>query len=236
MRNALAIYHVAFEDLGSLGGILTRSGFNITMADACALDWSEVDPLAYDLVIVLGGPIGVYEQEAYPFLVPEIELIRARLARQRPTLGICLGGQLMAAAAGARVYPGTAGKEIGWGALHAGGDISRLPALSGLLNRQVKVLHWHGDTFDLPSGAWHLAGSDRYANQAFALGDYALGFQCHLEVTAAGLESWYVGHAAELAGAGVSVPQLREQSRRYAPLLAQAAGDFWQAWLAGVFA
>ncbi|QWA11355.1 glutamine amidotransferase [Sodalis ligni] len=226
MRNALAIYHVAFEDLGSLGGILTRSGFNITMADACALDWSEVDPLAYDLVIVLGGPIGVYEQEAYPFLVPEIELIRARLARQRPTLGICLGGQLMAAAAGARVYPGTAGKEIGWGALHAGGDISRLPALSGLLNRQVKVLHWHGDTFDLPAGAWHLAGSDRYANQAFALGDYALGFQCHLEVTAAGLESWDVGHAAELAGAGVSVPQLRETEPPLCAVAGAGCGGF----------
>ena len=141
----------------------------------------------------------------------------------------------MAAAAGARVYPGTAGKEIGWWPLHACADASRLPALSALLNRQVKVLHWHGDTFNLPSGALHLAGSALYANQVFALGDYALGFQCHLEVTAAGLESWYVGHAAELAGAGINVPQLREQSRVYAPLLEQAAGQFWQAWLDGVF-
>ncbi len=235
MRNALAIYHVAFEDLGSLGGILTRGGFAITLADACTVDWSRVNPLAYDLVIVLGGPVGVYEQQAYPFLAAEIQLIRARLAQQRPTLGICLGGQLMAAAAGARVYPGTAGKEIGWWPLHAGADAAQLPALSGLLDRQVKVLHWHGDTFDLPAGALHLAGSDLYANQAFALGHYALGFQCHLEVTAAGLEPWYVGHAGELAGAGLDVPRLREQGRRYAPLLAQAAEPFWQAWLDGVF-
>lgn len=231
MRKALAIYHVAFEDLGSLGAILSRNGFAITLADSCTMDWSVVDPLGYDLVIVLGGPIGVYDHGSYPFLNQEIDLIRARLAQQRPTLGICLGAQLMAAAAGAAVYPGTAGKEIGWSALQAGTDAAQWPALNELLQQQIKVLHWHGDTFDLPAHALHLAKTGQYAHQAFAIGKHALGFQCHLEVTAEGLERWYVGHACELAGAAIDIAQLRAEGRQNAPLLAQAAGRFWQAWL-----
>ncbi|TKI07231.1 glutamine amidotransferase [Martelella alba] len=234
MPNVLAVYHVAFEDLGSLGAVLAENGYSVTLADASRIDWSTLESSAYDLVVVLGGPIGVYEQTSYPFLMHEIRLIRQRLAQAQPTLGICLGAQLMAAAAGSRVYPGQAGKEIGWSALRPGADAGELPALTPLLERQIRVLHWHGDTFDLPEGARLLAGSERYANQVFTLGKHGLGFQCHLEVTAAGLESWYIGHACELAGAGIDVVRLREDGRRYAPLLQEAAGQFWQSWLAGI--
>ena len=95
----------------------------------------------------------------------------------------------------------------------------------------VAVLHWHGDTFDVPAGATHLAGTPQYRNQAFAVGDFALALQFHAEVTVAGLERWYIGHAAELAQAGIWVTDLRQQSREHGPALEQAAQRLWRTWL-----
>ena len=150
---------------------------------------------AADLLVVLGGPIGAYEEELYPFLADELRVIERRLAAGRPVLGICLGSQLMARALGARVYPGT-GKEIGWAPLQltAAGRDSCLAPLGG----GAPVLHWHGDTFDLPKGASLLASTPRYKNQAFAWQRHGLALQCHIEATAAGLERWYIGHACEI--------------------------------------
>jgi GMP synthase (glutamine-hydrolysing) len=232
---ALAIRHVAFEDLGTLGAELSRAGFAIDVVDACTADLSAFPPADPDLLVVLGGPIGVYEQEAYPFVADEIALIRARLAAERPTLGICLGAQLMAAAAGAGVRPGTQGKEIGWSPLLPAPGTAASPAFAELLASGARVLHWHGDTFDLPAGASHLASTGRYPNQAFALGRYGLGLQFHLEVTPSNLERWYVGHACELAHAGLRVADLRDEGRRFGPALEEASGRFWRAWLAEAF-
>ena len=179
-----------------------------------------------DLLIVLGGAIGVYERDAYPFVDDEIALIRARLAAKRPTLGICLGAQLMAAALGAKVYPGSQGKEIGWAPVEAGKDAALYPAFVCLLAQSRYFLHWHGDTFELPPHARHLATTPRYPNQAFAIENYALGLQFHPEVTARGLERWYVGNACELANAKIDVARLREQSWRFSPELEVAARRF----------
>jgi GMP synthase (glutamine-hydrolysing) len=231
MRKAIAITHVAFEDLGSLEKALKRANYGIEFVDACGTDLRAID-LNPDLLVVLGGPIGVYEDETYPFLKTEIDLIRSRLAERRPTLGICLGAQLIAAAAGASVHPGTQGKEIGWGPIDAGRDAALHPEFAPLLADDLHVLHWHGDTFDLPAGAHHLAGTSAYPNQAFAIGRHALGLQFHPEVTAERLERWYVGHACELGSAGISVPKLRKQSEAFAPALQDAAERFWREWLA----
>jgi GMP synthase (glutamine-hydrolysing) len=185
--------------------------------------------MSCDLLVVLGGPIGVYDAADYPFLTAEIDCIRQRLAAQKPILGVCLGAQLMAAALGARVYPGSRGAEIGWFPL--------LPAESSpdwfvpLLTKGLKLFHWHGDTFDLPAGAQRLAATDLYENQAFSFGDFALGLQFHPEVTALGLERWYVGHSSELNQKGISVRQLRSDAQHYGPALAKAAAAFWKLWL-----
>jgi GMP synthase (glutamine-hydrolysing) len=131
------------------------------------------------LLIVLGGPIGAYETDTYPFLAAEIALLERRLMHDRPTLGICLGSQLMAKALGARVFPGPL-KEIGWGRI----DLTEAGAgssLASLGSEDSEVLHWHGDTFDLPAGAVRLACNANYENQAFAFGQAALALQFHAE-------------------------------------------------------
>lgn len=235
MRRALAITHVAFEDLGSLEPELVDAGFDIEVIDACTADLRAIDPGEADLLVVLGGPIGVYERETYPFIGPEIALIAERLTLRRPTLGICLGAQLIASALGADVYHGTAGKEIGWAPVHAIPGVTAPPWFESVLEPGLRMLHWHGDTFDIPDGATPLASSALYPNQAFAMGDYVLALQFHPEVTAQRLERWLVGHASELSQAHVDVRTLRAQSQAFAPVLETAAQLLWQQWLTAAF-
>ncbi|MGA2277005.1 MAG: glutamine amidotransferase [Terracidiphilus sp.] len=233
-RHALALSHVAFEDLGSLEAPLRRRGFEIENLLAATARFPLEQAESCDLLIVLGGPIGVYDQEDYPFLKDEIACIERRLAARKPILGICLGAQLMAAALGARVYPGKNGAEIGWFPIQAALQAGAPEWFAPLLASGLSLFHWHGDTFDLPPGALHLAKTERYVNQAFAVGDYALGLQFHPEVSAAGLESWYVGHASELHHAGIDVGELRAAALRHGPRLEEAAAAFWQLWLESV--
>lgn len=225
-RTTLVVQHLAFEDLGSFGPVLAEGGWHIDMRQAGVDDLSDL--VSADLVVVLGGPIGVYETQTYPFLREELRLIAQRLADERPTLGICLGAQLMAGALGARVYPGGY-KEIGWSPLQLtdAGQISCLRHVQDL-----PVLHWHGDTFDLPEGAVRLASTPHYANQAFAIGSHALGLQCHPEADGARFERWLIGHAAELNAAGLSITTLREEATRFAPGLEAAAQAMLRDWLA----
>lgn len=232
MRKATALIHVDFEDFGTLEGALKDAGYAVSVVNACTADLRTPAIADSDLLAVFGGPVGVYDQQAYPFLAVELDLIRSRLAQKRSTLGVCLGAQLMAAALGASVHPGARGKEIGWSALQAGSDSALYPELSELLSPGVQVLHWHGDTFDLPTDARHLASTPMYPNQAFALGHHALALQFHPEVTARQLERWYVGHACELAAAKVDVQKFRQRSEALAPALEAAAGRFWRQWIA----
>ncbi|MES1196892.1 MAG: glutamine amidotransferase, partial [Steroidobacter sp.] len=152
-------------------------------------------------------------------------------AAQRPTLGICLGAQLIAAALGAKVFPGTNGKEIGWSAVFPPQDAPASAILKPLFNPELKVLHWHGDTFEIPAGAQHLASSRQYANQAFAVENFALALQFHPEVQTRQLERWYIGHAAELSRAGISIQELRDAGLEYGHALEQVAKQLWTDWL-----
>jgi GMP synthase (glutamine-hydrolysing) len=228
-RSAVALRHVAFEDLGLLAPIMDRHGWDVSFCEAAVDDLTHRSIRNADLLIVLGGPIGVYEVDAYPFLTEEVGLLEYRLARDLPTLGICLGSQLMADALGSRVFKGGV-KEIGWGAveLTEPGASSCLGALS---EKDAVVLHWHGDSFDLPGGATRLASNQNYENQAFAYGANALALQFHLEADPRQLEAWYVGHAAELSVAGISVKQLRAETLKHGPGLAPRAERIFGNWL-----
>jgi GMP synthase (glutamine-hydrolysing) len=230
-HHALVLSHIAFENLGSLDQPLRARGFEIESIDVATARFPLPQAESCDLLVVLGGPIGVYDQQDYPFLKDETACIGQRLATRKPILGICLGAQLMAAALGSRVYPGKNGAEIGWSPIRATQKTTTPAWFAPLLEPGVSVFHWHGDTFDLPSGARPLAQSARYANQAFAVENFALGLQFHPEVSAIALERWYVGHACELHHAGIPAASLRQAAREHAPALEATATRFWKLWL-----
>jgi GMP synthase (glutamine-hydrolysing) len=228
-KKATVVTHVTFENLGSFEQVLREAGYVIEYTDASSEDLTEIRSSADDLLIILGGPISVNDVDAYPFLRTELELISERLSADEPTLGICLGAQLIAKALGAAVYPGPV-KEIGWSPIQLT-DAGSRSALRHLVGEDVCVLHWHGETFDVPEDAGLLASSQSYPNQAFDYGK-TLALQFHPEVTQRGLEQWYVGHTVEIHQTdGVSVPQLRADSARYADTLQARAYRFLLEWL-----
>lgn len=226
MKTLTVIQHVPFEDLGTFRHVAEDEGYAIESRQA------GVDGLATDadLLVIMGGPIGAYEADPYPFLTAELTVIESRLREERPTLGVCLGAQLMAKALGARVYGGH-GKEIGWSpvTLTDAGRQSPLRALEG-----VPVLHWHGDTFDLPAGAVLLASTDNYRHQAFTWGPNVLALQFHPEVEARRLEQWLIGHACELSHAGIDLAALRKGAAEHGETLREASTTLFREWVRGL--
>lgn len=229
MKTAVAISHVAFEGLDGFAPALSAAGYDIAYADATQA-LPETTATA-DLLVVLGGPIGAYEHEAYPFLKAELSVIEQRLAANRPLMGVCLGAQLIALAAGARVFPSGA-KEIGFAPISLT-EAGTQSCLAPFQDDPV-TLHWHGDTFDLPHGATHLASTALCENQAFALGANVIGFQFHPEATGRDIERWLVGHTVELAAAGLNVKQIRADAARHNAALDRKAQSVAAAWIAGL--
>jgi GMP synthase (glutamine-hydrolysing) len=226
-KSIVAICHLAFEDLGVFQPALENAGFSIRYVDVGLdnlLDLEGTDP---ELLIVLGGPIGAYEEETYPFLLDELRIFEQRIASGRPLMGICLGAQLIARALGSRVYTGPQ-KEIGFAplSLTEAGQLSCLSAFGG-----QSVLHWHGDTFDLPSGATHLASTNLCVNQAFAYDRNVVGFQFHPEIGSRGFERWLIGHAGELSATGIRIVELRKEHERLSKNLEMRSVQCINSWL-----
>jgi GMP synthase (glutamine-hydrolysing) len=226
-RRVFAIRHVAFEDLGILTPLLTQRGYRIEYLDA-GMDALTDGIGTADLLVVLGGPIGVYDHHRYPFLTEEVSALAARLRRNLPTLGVCLGAQLIAAALGAAVTPAPGGTEIGYGAVEftAAGRDSPLAALG-----DTPVLHWHNDQFAIPDDALRLAATPGFPHQAFSLGPNILGLQFHLEADHTQLERWLIGHAHELASLEIDLALLRSEAARIGPELATRATQVFDTWL-----
>ena len=230
-KTVVAIRHVHFEDLGIFDAVLSDAGYAVRYHDLDADPFATLDPLEPDLLIVLGGPVGVYETEAYPYLAEECAILATRLAAARPTLGICLGAQQIAKALGADVGP-MGHKEIGFGPLRLN-DAGRVGPLRHL--EGIPVLHWHGDAFQIPDTAENLASTPLCATQGFSLGHHVLALQFHPEVdVTAGIERWLTGHAAELAGAGIDPRVLRTDAAQVGPELREAGQKMLAEWLQGV--
>ncbi|MBN2193062.1 MAG: hypothetical protein JW751_09620 [Polyangiaceae bacterium] len=174
------LQHVAFEGPARIAEYAAARGHALAVA---RLDLGEPapPPAAYDLLVVLGGPMGVYDERECSWLAAEKRALAAALAADRAVLGVCLGAQLIAAVSGSRVYPASE-KEIGWfavrGPRHDDGVAAHVPVPA-----QFSPLHWHGDTFDLPPLAQRLAETDVCENQAFQLHDRVVGLQFHVELT-----------------------------------------------------
>ncbi|GGH08383.1 type 1 glutamine amidotransferase [Silvibacterium dinghuense] len=192
------LQHVEFEGPGLLLAEIERRGFTARMV---RLDLEQSLPVVEDLdgLIVMGGPMGVYEQDRYTHIAPEIALLKAVIAAGKPVLGVCLGSQLLAAALGARVYPGIDSglpQEIGFGSVALTAEAAHDPVFAAA-SSPWPVFHWHGDTFDLPAGATLLASSSVYPHQAFRYAANVYGLQFHVEPSAATWADWQPHLAAE---------------------------------------
>jgi GMP synthase (glutamine-hydrolysing) len=193
---ALVLQHVAIEGPGTLASYLMARGWTLETVALYEGACLPEDAQGYQAVIVMGGPMGVYDEAAYPFLRDEQRFLIRVLAQGVPLLGICLGSQLLAKALGARVYRNPQ-KEIGWYTV----DLTTAGAADTLfagLTSPVPVFQWHGDAFDLPAGATPLASSPLCTNQAFRYGDRVYGLLFHLELTPEVIHSWMVAFHDEL--------------------------------------
>lgn len=201
MRSVLVIQHIGCETLGLFenesGDSLSFSYLRPYAGDSVPASLER-----WDSLIILGGPMAVYELESNPYLEPELELIGRTIESGAPLIGICLGAQLIAKAAGSRVYAGPV-REVGWSEVTLTAAASSDSLFSGLPQR-LPVFQLHEDSFDLPAGAARLAGNDIYENQAFRVGAKAYGLQFHVEATPKLVSEWAGEYTEYIEGAGTN--------------------------------
>jgi GMP synthase (glutamine-hydrolysing) len=228
MKSALVIRHAPHEGLAGYREPLEAAGYDIDTVDIDDPRFGSLDWLEPDLFVLLGGPMGVYERDKHPWIAGELDRIAQRLDANRPTLGICFGSQMLAAALGAEVHPGPA-KEVGFHPL----ALADTPAAAPLRHLEgIPVLHWHGDTFTLPAGAELLASTELYPHQAFSLGARILALQFHAEM---GLDDhfhvWTARGQRYIEAANTTVDQLTADHERYGAEVVAAGRAMLSDWL-----
>lgn len=229
MKSALIIRHVPREGVAGFRAPIEAAGYAIDRVDVDDRDFHALDLVSPDLVVMMGGPMGVYEREAHPWISCQLKLLARRLAADRPTLGVCFGAQMIAAALGAEVYAGPV-KEIGFGPVTVHDQDGPLRHLA-----EVPVLHWHGDTFTLPEGAELLASSAAYQHQAFRRGRNVLALQFHAEMGEdERFEDWIVQDFDYLTAAGRCPDELRSSHSVHGPGAVAAGRAMIAEWLAGL--
>jgi len=226
MSDFLVLQHIDCEDLGTIEQAMIHRGISYRYVRLFDGDPLPEDIKNYSGLIILGGPMNVYEEDVYPYLKGEDILIKEAIKRRIPVLGICLGGQLIAKATGAKVNKGTK-KEIGWYdlLLTPGGKADKV---FKNFPERLTVFQWHGDTFDIPSDATHLAGSVLFPNQAFRIGDNIYGLQFHLEVTQKMISRWINEYKDELSSLDYIDPEkIIKDTDKYIKTLSQHAELFY---------
>src|SRR5579875_155367 len=213
MTDVLVLQHIEIETIGIIAQALQAVGLSPRVVHAYA-----EEPVPHDLrsaagLIIMGGPMGVYDSERYPFLDAEQRLIAKALEANKPILGICLGSQLLAATLGAEVRKG-AQKEIGWHRLFLTPESATDPLWQGI-PPAFMAFHWHGDIFDLPQGAVPLASSAFTPHQAFRYGDKAYGFLFHMEVNEMMIQNMVRTFAEEVREVGSDKNQILAETAQY---------------------
>jgi GMP synthase (glutamine-hydrolysing) len=227
-RTVLVVQHVAFETLGTIEPALRRQGLaprylRVHEGDDIPLGCENACGL-----VVMGGPMGVYEGDRLPHLTHEMKLIEATLTAGRPVLGVCLGSQLLAAVLGGKVYAAPR-KEIGWHRVRLS-ESARRDSLWAGAPAEFQGFHWHGDVFDLPNDCESLASSDLTACQAFRFGASAYGILFHPEVTESILDGMMNSFADELVRVGGSPEQIRRGAKEHLPQLSSIGGGVFGGW------
>ena len=188
MKKVLVLQHVPYEILGTLDPLLRGAGYRIRYVNFSREPNAEPNIDKYQGLIILGGPMNVDMTDEYPHLATEVRLIQRAADQGIPILGICLGAQLIAKAMGAQVRKNPV-KEIGWYNI-ALTDAGKTDPVMRHIEDSRLIFEWHGDTFDIPDCAVHLATGATCAHQAYRIGENIYGFQFHLEVDAALVERW----------------------------------------------
>lgn len=230
MKRALIIRHVPHEGVAGFRLPIEQAGYEIDRVDVSDPAFATLDLVTPDLLIMMGGPMGVYEQDRYPWIACQLRRLRRRLESDRPTLGVCFGSQMIAAALGAPVFAGPI-REVGFAPIELTqtGQASPLRHVAG-----VPVLHWHGDTFDLPDGVERLAGSSAYANQAFRRGASLLALQFHAEMGEdPRIEAW-LEDEPYIASAGTDAATVRADHDALGPAAVTAGRRLIGEWLKGL--
>jgi GMP synthase (glutamine-hydrolysing) len=217
VAEVLVIQHIECETAGTIADALGAKGTSLRIVSVY-----KGEPIPKELgaaggLVVMGGPMGVYEADRYPFLSEEIRLIERAVKAEKPVLGVCLGSQLLAKALGASVTKGTR-KEIGWYPVSLADDAAKDPLWAGL-QRSFTAYHWHGDVFELPAGAEWLASSALTPCQAFRYGKGAYGLLFHMEVTEQIIAGMIRTFAQELRDEGLDGQRIAELSASHLPHL-----------------
>lgn len=231
MKRGLIIRHVPYEGIAGFRDPVEAAGYELERIDVTDPEFHRVDFNAPDLLILMGGPMGVYEREAHPWIDCEVDRLASRISLGLPTLGVCLGAQMIAQAMGAGVYSGPT-KEVGFTPvdLSAAGQESPLRHVA-----DVPVLHWHGDTFPLPDGVELLASTDKYHHQAYRRGPELLALQFHAEMGEdPRFEAWLADAEAYVGEAGLTPDELRAQHDLQGRAAVAAGRAMVAEWLRGL--
>jgi GMP synthase (glutamine-hydrolysing) len=227
-RRVLFVQHGETDRPGLLGEVLSARGVAM---DVLRPDLGEPIPVsldAYSGLALGGGAQGAYEIERYPFLGEEIRLVREAAAREKAVIGLCLGGQLMAAALGAEVRPAPR-REIGFFPVTLE-PLAQFDPVWGGMPAQFVTTHWHGDEFDVPPGGMRMGRSDLTPNQLFRYGASMYGLQFHLEMTPEVLDAMIADSGPELRGMGVDPEELVTQGQQVLPQLRGTAETVFSRW------
>ena len=229
MAKIYVLQHHPVENLGTIANAL----------EGAALAWQYVrihegQPVPASIkgaggLIVMGGPMGVYQTDRYPWLSGEMRLIEDAMKSNLPVLGVCLGAQILAAALGAKVERNPNGKEIGWYPIRLSASAMH-DRLMRDLPATLTPFHWHGDIFDLPAGAVSLASSEKTPCQAFRHGDKAYGFQFHFEVTRDAVSAMAGAFANELNRENIAADRMIAQADEFAPALEKISDTVFSRW------